>query len=317
VTRNCPWNRCAFCPVYKGTRYSRRSVSQVLRDLDRFQELYGDRPRTVFLQDADPLLVRPGDLLAILEGVRERFPKVERITTYARAFSLSRRSLEDLRSLREAGLDRVHVGLESGSDRVLALVDKGVTRQQQLEAGRKAKAAGFELSLYVMPGLGGLEHWEEHADETASAIAHIEPDFVRLRTTVAVPGTPLHEMHETGVITPLDEVGTLREVRRFLAGLAGVRTRLVSDHSLNLLMELQGPLPDDLDQLLGQVDEVLALAPDELAMFILARRLGHMVPAAHVRQRGIPQELAHIREQVEESGMDLETLFAELRRRWV
>ncbi len=206
VSRNCPWNRCAFCPVYKQSEgYSRRPVSEVHADLDAMQAVYGDGVRTVFLQDADPMLANPSDLVAILERLHERFPHVERVTTYARSKTLARRSVADLTRVREAGLDRVHVGLESGSDAVLSLVNKGVTREEQIEGGRRAKEAGYELSVYVMPGLGGREFSREHADETASAVAAIEPDFVRLRSTAVVPGTPLAELEAEGRFTALGE----------------------------------------------------------------------------------------------------------------
>ncbi|MBN2362388.1 MAG: radical SAM protein, partial [Deltaproteobacteria bacterium] len=193
VSRNCPWNRCAFCPVYKGQRFSLRSAEEVLADLDAMREALGAGPvpRTAFLQDANPLLTRPDDLVRIVEGIRERFPEVERITAYARAHTLVHRGAGDLRRIREAGLDRLHVGLESGCDEVLALISKGATRGQQIEAGQRAKQAGFELSEYVMPGLGGSRLSAAHADDTASALVAIQPDFVRLRTTSAVPGTEL------------------------------------------------------------------------------------------------------------------------------
>ncbi|MHC4861602.1 MAG: radical SAM protein, partial [Planctomycetota bacterium] len=307
VSRNCPWNRCAFCPVYKGAKYSKRSVAEVHADLDALRRLHGDTPRTVFLQDADPLLTRPDDLVEIVEGVRERFPKVRRITTYARSRTLARRTLEELTALREAGLDRVHVGLESGSDRVLALVKKGATREDHIEAGRKALAAGFELSEYVMPGLGGRALTDEHADETASAIAAIEPDFVRLRTTAVAPGSPLAEMEESGDWEPLTEVETVAEIRRFFAGLDGVTTRIESDHSLNLLMELRGDLPDDHEDLLALLDHFLALPDSEQTLFILGRRMGHMLRLAHLERPPIRDELNRMKEEIEARGYDAES----------
>ena len=120
VSRNCPWNHCAFCSVYKGQRFSLRSADEVLADLDVMRQLLGDRPRTVFLQDANPLLTRTDDLVRIVAGIRERFPGVTRITAYARTHTLARRKLAELQRIRAAGLDRLHVGVESGCDEVLA-----------------------------------------------------------------------------------------------------------------------------------------------------------------------------------------------------
>ena len=299
VSRNCPWNKCAFCPVYKGQRYSKRSVADVHADLDELERIHGAAPRTVFLQDADPLLTRP------------------EITTYARSRTLSRRRPEDLRAIREAGLDRVHVGLESGSDRVLALIDKGATKADHIAAGRKAKDAGFELSEYVMPGLGGRALSDEHADQTADAIAAIEPHFVRLRTTAVAPGTPLAEMEAAGEWEPLTEIGTVEEIRRFLGGLEGVTTRIESDHSLNLLMDLRGDLPEDWEKLVGMIDEFLARPESERTLFVLGRRMGHMLRLAQLDRPGVRDELVRVRDEIEAQGYDVDEVFAELRKRLV
>jgi len=317
VSRNCPWNRCAFCPVYKGEKYSRRDAAEIHADLDALKDLHGDAPRTVFLQDADPLNTHPDVLVDVLTGIRERFPNVRRITAYARSRSLCRRSAEDLRRLREAGLDRVHVGMESGSDRVLELVDKGATREDHREGGLKAKAAGFELSFYLMPGLGGRALTDEHADDSASLVAEVEPHFVRLRTTATAPGTPLEEMQRSGAWTPLDEGETVAEIRRFLAGLEGVTTRLESDHSLNLLMDLRGDLPDDLEDLLAMCDEFLDLPPRERTMFVLGRRTGRIGRVEHLAHPGVRAGLEEILRRIEEAGADPEEVAADLRRRLV
>ncbi len=317
VSRNCPWNRCAFCPVYKGESYSKRSVAEVHADLDAMREVYGDRPLTVFLQDADPMLTRPDDLVAILAGIRERFPRVTRITTYARSKSIARRSLEDLVRLREAGLDRIHVGMESGSDEVLALVRKGVTGAEQIEAGRKAKEAGFSLSFYLMPGLGGRALSEAHADESARVVAAVEPDFVRLRSTVPVPGTELFTMVEDGRLEPLDESETVAEIRRFLAALGTASVRLESDHSMNLLMELRGDLPADREDLLSRCDRFLALSEDDRELFILGRRTGRLLKVEHLDRKKTRQELERIRDEVKAAGFDPAVLSEELRRRLV
>lgn len=321
VTRNCPWNQCAFCPVYKGRRPSNRDTAEVLADIDAMAAaadvlrrdgagpgdpddpfaacrvavrrgavppeaaqvalFLADGGRSAFLQDADPLSVPPAKLAEIVRRVRERFPGLERVTTYARAATLARRSADGLREVREAGLTRVHVGLESGADAVLRRIAKGCTAEQAIDAGRKTLAAGFELCFYVMPGLGGRGSSAEHAQgtarvvrEVAAAAAPERPLFVRLRTTAVSPGTPLADELAAGRYELPDDVEIARELRDFLAALGEARLRLVSDHSLNLLPELEGEWPADRDRLLGVVDEFLGLPEDERAAFALGRRLG-------------------------------------------
>jgi radical SAM superfamily enzyme YgiQ (UPF0313 family) len=315
VSRNCPWNRCVFCPAYKGHKFELRSVDEVLKDLDGLKEYHGDRPHSAFLQDADPLTTKPDDLIAILKGLRERFPKVERITAYARTQTLRRKPLADLRRVREAGLDRVHVGLESGSDRVLEMIRKGVKREDHVLAGARAKEAGFELCLYVMPGVGGVALSDEHADHTAEALAEIQPDFTRLRTTAAIPGTPLFEMQERGEWEPLDDTGTVREIRRMLAGLAGVSTRLRSDHISNLLMHLRGNLPDAHAKLLARCDAFLALGEEDRRLFILGRRTGRLGRVEQLELPGVREEMQRQLAQLREAGHDFDVVAAELRRR--
>ncbi len=317
LSRNCPWNKCAFCPVYKGAGFSTRSVDEVLVDLDLMKDTYGDRPTTVFLQDANPLVTKPDHVITILEGIRQRFPNVSRITTYARSHTLALRKPEDLRRIREAGLDRVHIGLESGNNEVLALVEKGTTQAQQIDGGRGAVSAGFEVSEYWMPGLGGREFSEAHADDSAAALCAIQPHFIRLRSTAVVPGTPLAELEKSGRWTPLTEVETVQEIRRFLTGLAGVTSRLESDHSLNLLMELRGDLPDDLDQLIAICDRFLKMAPDEQELFILARRLGRVWSLEEMSKPGLHAGLERIRDKFHEEGLTVEQASAALKLRMI
>lgn len=317
VSRNCPWNRCAFCPVYKGRKFSLRSVDEVLADLDAMREFYGPGVRTVFLQDANPLLTKPDDLVRIIEGIRERFPRVERITAYARSHTLARRKVEDLRRIRQAGLNRIHVGMESGCDRVLELISKGTTRDEQIRGGQRAKQAGFDLSEYVMPGLGGRALSDAHADDSASALVAIQPDFVRLRTTAVIPRTPLAELQARGAFVPLSEVELIEEIRRFLGGLRGLHTRLESDHILNLLGELRGDLPADLDDLIGLCDRFLELPKPVQQRFILARRMGWMGRLADADRLTREPEIERIFEQIEQEGVSPEEFFHQLRTRMV
>lgn len=188
--------------------------------------------KTVFLQDANSLIMPTNDLLQVLKYLRETFPTVERVTSYARAKTLAKKTLDELKELRQAGLSRLHVGLETGDDELLKYVDKGVTSEEQIQAGRKAKEAGFELSEYVMPGLGGTERSDQHARNTARVLNEIDPDYIRLRPFVPGPGTPLYDEYSKGGFKLSSPYERLREIKTMVENL-NVKSRLCFDHFLN------------------------------------------------------------------------------------
>jgi len=313
VTRNCPWNKCAFCITYKGEQFSRRSVQEVQLDIDtvaqvveqvrqisnnvglagkingqvvneagsRFGDLYYHVAqwlfyggKNVFLQDANSLVMRTSDLVQIIQYLRTKLTSVKRITMYARANTVTHKRLEELKELREAGLDRIHMGMESGSDIVLQLIHKGITANQLIEAAQKIRAADISLCWYIMPGLGGREYSREHARGTAAVINQGNPDFIRFRTLSVLKDTPLDEMMTSGAFTPLDEDEVVREQRLLLESLKGVTTTVVSDHMRNLLQELAGTLPGDRDKLLAIIDRYLGMTPQGKANFQVGRRAG-------------------------------------------
>jgi radical SAM superfamily enzyme YgiQ (UPF0313 family) len=243
---------------------------------------------SVFLQDADALVLRTGQLVDILTHLRAAFPSINRITSYSRAKTISRKSPDELKRLRAAGLSRVHVGMESGSDAVLSLMHKGVTQEEQIRAGRQVVAAGIELSEYFMPGLGGRDHSAEHCAESATVLAAVNPTFIRIRTTVPVPGTPLHRMMTEGQWTPLTEEEKVRELRDCLQRLDGITSTVQSDHMMNLLEDVAGRLPGDKQRMLATIDRFLSMDPVDREAFIVGRRIGRYryvsdyVPSADV-----------------------------------
>ena len=304
VTRNCPWNRCKFCPVYKDTEFSRRPVEHVLRDLDAVYQAMqtlggeageasrlkhrgadprawqgaahwaGNRRRSVFLQDADSLVIGPAEILTILTHLAKRFPGVHRVTSYARSSTVARLDLRDLQAIREAGLNRLHIGLESGANEVLGLMHKGTTQKNQIVAGLKVKQVGMELSEYYMPGLGGRPLWEVNARETAAALSEINPDFIRLRTLAIPCHVPLYEDYQAGRFEKLTDVEMVREIRLFLENLRGLTSVVQSDHILNLLPEVEGTLPRDQERMLAAIETFLKLNPEEQCLYQVGRRTG-------------------------------------------
>lgn len=324
VTRNCPWNRCTFCPVYKGARFSVRPVEHVKRDIDAVhkhiealqrisdgegrvqraalvrladsvaaEELQvlnvawrwftGGMPfdqahgmESVFLQDANSLIIKPADLIAILQHLKKRFPWVQRITSYARSHTLARIQDEDLALMREAGLSRIHTGLESGSDQVLAMVHKGATKEMHIRAGLKVRRAGMELSEYYMPGLGGKALWKENALQTADALNQIRPDFIRLRTLAIPDRAPLAEEYQSGRFEPCSDTLIVREILTFIENLAGITSVIKSDHILNLFADLQGTMPQDQQRMADTLRAFLLLDSERQCLYQVGRRLGVM-----------------------------------------
>ncbi len=237
-----------------------------------FWMLHGGR--NVFLQDADSMCIRPDRLDRIVRHLRTRFPTIERVTTYARSRTLAQRPLAHLKLLREAGITRVHVGLESGHDPLLDLIRKGARAEHHVIGGKKALEAGFELSCYIMPGLGGRRYSDGHADDSAAVLRAIDPHFVRLRSFFVQGGSPIVELIRSGAIDPGSEIEVVAEIRRFVSGLTGLHGRLVSDHEMNLLMEVEGDLSAGPGPILAILDRFLGLPAREQDAFVSARRAG-------------------------------------------
>jgi radical SAM superfamily enzyme len=279
VSRNCPWNKCEFCPVYKGEKFEKKSAAEVKRDIDRAADFYGNRARlvrTAFLQDANAILMKTEDLVGVIRHLGEKFPNLERITTYGRAQTVAKKTVSELAQLREAGLTRLHIGMESGSAAVLDSIKKGATPGQIVEAGRKAREAGIQISEYYMPGLGGKALSREHAAESARVLNAIDPDFIRLRSTTVRPGTPLYEKFKRGEFTPLTDFEMVEEISLFIENLDGITSAVVSDHIMNLLQEVEGELPGDKPKMLAALDRFTGLPEEDKRLFQVGARLGWM-----------------------------------------
>ena len=242
LTRNCPWNRCEFCAMYKTEKFELRSPAEVKSDIDQVADIcnhledisrklgYGgdinreaaieflnsapelnyhqgfvmvynwlqSGAKTAFLQDANSLIMKTDQLVDTLQHLRKTFPTLNRVTSYARSKTIAQKKLAELQAIREAGLDRVHIGLETGDDELLKKINKGVTAEGHIKGGKKAMEAGFQVSEYWMPGLGGTEMWRNHAINTAKVLNEINPDYIRSRPFNPTPGTGMHEQMTAG-----------------------------------------------------------------------------------------------------------------------
>jgi radical SAM superfamily enzyme YgiQ (UPF0313 family) len=255
VTRGCPWNRCTFCSMYKGMKFEIRDLEEILGDIELAKDLYGDRVRTIFIGDSNSLVVKTEMLVKILNALFSSFPHIERVTSYARAKTIAKKPLEDLIKIYQAGLTRLHVGLETGDRDLLKEIEKGATPEEMIEGGRKAKKAGFEYSLYVLLGVGGEEKWEQHARGTAEVLNQVDPHFIRVRTFISQPNSPLYEAMVEGSFQPALPETILKETKLLLEKLQ-VTSQFLSDHISNLL-PLHGKLPEDKEKMIQMIEEAL------------------------------------------------------------
>lgn len=341
VTRNCPWNRCTFCSVYKKQKFSLRPVADVIEDIDllhRFvtQLQQGGTPRSlaaqnlspsersalmaalnwleegmrsIFLQDADSLVIRPENLIAILMHIRARFPQVERITSYARSSSVAKISSSNMAELAASGLNRIHIGMETASDRILQMVGKGASKEIHVVAGLKTREAGIELSEYVLTGIGGREFSEEHAIETADALNRINPDFIRFRTLHLKDSVNLFANSSDNCFKWTSDLDQAREIQLLLERLENITSRVKSDHSYNLLQEIDGRLPDDKQRLLDTLGEFIGMSPHDRTVFQVGKRSGHFV---QLSDREIPGRRQQVEEICRQAGITPENVDAQL-----
>jgi len=312
VTRNCSWNRCKFCHIYKGKRFELRPVADIKQDIlavkaiqDKLKEAalkagYGgevgaaaaailNNPlsethfnvalwlyhggTSAFLQDANTLIMPTPDLVEVIKFLKETLPSITRITSYGRSKTAAKKKLSELKALHEAGLDRLHIGLESGYDPLLAYMDKGVTAADHIAGGKKIVASGISLSEYVLLGMGGKKMWREHATETARVLNEINANFIRVRTLTIKEGMPLYGEVKSGQFIRASDEEIVAEEKRLIENL-DCRSNFVSDHITNLLQEIEGRLPDDKEQMLAVIDRFQSLSAEERQNFRLGRRIG-------------------------------------------
>ncbi len=258
----------------------------------------------VFLQDGNSLMVKTSDLVEILNYLKEKFPSIQRITSYARARTMSRKTVEELKELRKAGLSRIHIGMETGYGPLLEYMKKGVTPEEQVQGGRNVVESGISLSEYVMPGLGGERWWREHAVETAKVLNQINPDYIRLRTLYVRQNMPLFEKVEKGEFVRPSDDQMVSEIRLFLETLDGIRSTVVSDHILNLLEEVQGKLPGDKERMLAVIDRYQALPPEERLRFRVGRRLGYLRNLDDLEDQAYSSRIDQIIQEVRRSARE-------------
>jgi radical SAM superfamily enzyme YgiQ (UPF0313 family) len=356
ITRNCPWNQCKFCGLYKDTKFSIRPKEHVLKDIDIIKEYldtfkvaykkqdnkekmindlkkslgennewafhsalnwYRNGMKSIFLQDANSMIIKPDDMVEILLKIREEFPSVNRITSYARSHTIARISEESLERIGSAGLNRIHIGMETASDEVLKIVKKGVDKTTHIAAGQKVKNAGIELSEYYMPGLGGNEYLRESALETADALNQINPDFIRIRT-LAIPNyTELYKDYEKGIFTRANDIAVAEELLMFIENLKGITSTLKSDHILNLIPEVEGNFPNDKQKMIDAIKRFLDLNEYEKTIYRIGRRIGIMNSINELSDQIFRKKVEDIITRNKVSNKNIDQIIDELMKQFV
>ena len=247
VTYGCSHNECSFCAMYLTKTFRVRPMEEVLEDLAMAARTIPETEK-VFLLDGDAMTLAPDRLLPVLEALRETFPKLRRVGAYSNAASVLRKSDEDLRRLKEAGLSILYFGLESGDDRTLERIDKGATADEVVESVSRANEFGFKTSVMGLLGIAGRERWRQHAEATARAVSRMNPRFFSLLTATPVEGTRFFDEVEAGTITLPRPDETLEELEVILEGLDCRNTVFRCNHASNYL-PLGGRLPNDKERL--------------------------------------------------------------------
>ncbi|OUQ59255.1 radical SAM protein [Tyzzerella sp. An114] len=255
LTIGCARNTCTFCAMYKDKNFRIRPLEDVVEDLQMAREYYSRiKVKRVFLADGDALIVKTADLLYILGKVKELFPECERISMYGAPKDILGKTPEELKTLKEAGLDMVYMGIESGDDEVLKFVKKGATQAEMIEAGKKIKDAGMILSVTLISGLGGRKYLKEHAINSAKVITEIKPEYVGFLTLLVEEGTPMYDQLKNGEIELLKPQEVLEEMKLFVSNVDSEGTVFRANHASNYI-PLGGTFNRDKESLLAQITE--------------------------------------------------------------
>ncbi|MGE5373268.1 MAG: radical SAM protein [Solirubrobacterales bacterium] len=261
ATIGCPHNKCTFCAMYKGTKFRLRPIEELKEDILMARDYYGTGIRSMFFPDGNTIIMKTEDLVQVFQFAKSVFPDLERITVYGSSRYVNKKSAEEMIRLREAGLNRIHMGMESGDDVTLERIQKGTTAEQIIEAGLKIRQAGIDMSEYYLVGIGGRSRTRDHAQESARVLSAIKPEFIRLRTLVPIPGTPLYQQWKNGEFELLTPHEALREIRWLIECLDAPGSTVLSDHVSNY-WNIQGRMNEDRQVMLDTIDHALTIGED-------------------------------------------------------
>ena len=256
VTRGCAHNSCTYCNMYRGVKFEKLSDEQIMRQIAIAYSVDRDGVRKVFLADGDALVLPTERLLKILSTLKKYFPNLEKVSSYAAPGDILRKSVDELKQLREAGLQLLYYGMESGDSQTLKDIRKGVNGEQSIEVGKRVRAAGMDLSIMIILGIAGVPGSERHALATAHAINEIKPNYLSALSLMLYRGSELKDQFERGEFTPLPPYGLMEELKVIVEHLDLPETEHMvfrSNHVSNYI-RLAATLPRDKDLLLKDID---------------------------------------------------------------
>ena len=253
ITLGCSNNTCTFCSMYKTKKFRVKSEEEIDRHIRIAKENYPHASK-IFLADGNVLTMDYQQLLEIVQRLYSEFPKLERVTAYAGPQDILGKTPQELKTLREAGLDMLYMGIESGSEKVLKMVNKGVSQQEMIEAGQRAMQAGFVFSCTIISGLGGQDLWEDHAVETAKVVSAINPQYLAALTLLIDDTVPMRRKVEKGEFKLLDPYQTIEELELMLNSFQLENCVFRNNHPSNYFA-LKGVLNRDREKLLTILQE--------------------------------------------------------------
>jgi len=254
ITIGCSHNKCTFCGTYRQKKFKIKSLEQIKKDLQEARAF--ENVQKIFLCDGDALIIPQERLEEILGLINVNLSDIERIGTYANAKSILRKSVDDLKKLKEMGLKIIYLGVETGNIELLQKINKGVTYEQMVAAARRVKEAGITLSVTILLGVGGIEKSVEHSLDTARILTDIDPDYVGALTLMLVPHTPLYEDYMAGRFVLPDKFGYIKELYLILANSNFTNCYFTSNHASNYL-PIKAYLPRQKDKILQLINSVL------------------------------------------------------------
>ncbi|WP_261817226.1 radical SAM protein [Vibrio gallicus] len=323
TTQGCPWNKCNFCTLFKGVEFSIRPVEDIKKDIWAARRFYAGKSfDSCFLQDGDSFAMPTEDLLDVLATLKQAFPELKQISSYGRAQTMIKKSAQELKAICDAGLNMLYCGLESGSVEVLKQAKKGITPKAIIKSSQHAKAAGMQMMVFVLLGLGGKALSKQHVSETAAVLNAIQPDEIRLLSLAIKSDTELDNLVQKGTFEPLSETEMIIEQRNILSALDLKCSRYGNYHGINILTEVNGQLPHDKTAMLEVIDQYLAMNETAQNNFVLGRRLNYYTHLTDMNNQlmsdTIQQEITRIYQQYGNDAQSrFEELFATLRQRMI